>query len=38
VWRSAPESIEELFVDADALMYSPKRSGGDRHLESQVIG
>jgi diguanylate cyclase (GGDEF)-like protein len=37
-WRSAPQSIEELFVEADALMYSAKRTGGDEHLESQVIG
>ncbi len=37
-WRSAPQSIEELFVEADALMYSAKRTGGDRHLESLVIG
>ena len=37
-WRSAPQSIEELFVEADALMYSAKRNGGDHRLESQVIG
>lgn len=37
-WHSAPQSIEELFVEADALMYSAKRTGGDRHLESLVIG
>jgi Diguanylate cyclase, GGDEF domain len=37
-WRSAPQSIEQLFVEADALMYSAKRGGGDHHLESQVIG
>jgi diguanylate cyclase (GGDEF)-like protein len=37
-WRSAPQSIEEMFVEADALMYSAKRTGGDHHLESQVIG
>ncbi len=37
-WRNAPQSIEELFVEADALMYSAKRNGGDRRLESQVIG
>ena len=37
-WHSPPESIDKLFVEADALMYSAKRTGGDRHLESQVIG
>ena len=37
-WHTAPDSIEELFVEADALMYSAKRNGGDRHLESLVIG
>ena len=37
-WRSPPQSIEELFVEADALMYSAKRGGGDHHLESHVIG
>ncbi|HMG26576.1 MAG TPA: GGDEF domain-containing protein [Acidimicrobiia bacterium] len=37
-WHSPPQSIEQLFVEADALMYSAKRGGGDRHLESQVIG
>jgi diguanylate cyclase (GGDEF)-like protein len=37
-WHSAPQSIEELFVEADALMYSAKRTGGDRHLESLIIG
>ena len=37
-WHSAPQSIEELFVEADALMYGAKRNGGDRHLESLVIG
>jgi diguanylate cyclase (GGDEF)-like protein len=36
-WRSPPQSINELFVAADALMYSAKR-GGDHQLESQVIG
>ena len=36
-WHSAPQSIEELFVEADALMYSAKRGGGN-HLEAQVIG
>jgi diguanylate cyclase (GGDEF)-like protein len=38
-WRSAPPSVEQLFVEADALMYSAKRhrDTGD-HLESQVIG
>jgi diguanylate cyclase len=36
-WHSAPQSIEELFVEADALMYTAKRGGGD-HLESLVIG
>jgi diguanylate cyclase (GGDEF)-like protein len=37
-WHRAPQSIEQLFVEADALMYSAKRGGGDHHLESQVIG
>jgi diguanylate cyclase (GGDEF)-like protein len=37
-WHSAPDSIEELFVRADALMYSAKRNGGDLRLESLVIG
>jgi diguanylate cyclase (GGDEF)-like protein len=37
-WHSPPQSIEELFVEADALMYSAKRGGGDHHLESHVIG
>jgi diguanylate cyclase (GGDEF)-like protein len=37
-WRSPPQSIEELFVEADALMYSAKRGGGNHHLESHVIG
>jgi diguanylate cyclase (GGDEF)-like protein len=37
-WHSPPQSIDELFVEADALMYSAKRTGGDHHLESQVIG
>jgi diguanylate cyclase (GGDEF)-like protein len=36
-WRSAPQNVEELFVEADALMYSAKRRGGER-FESQVIG
>jgi diguanylate cyclase (GGDEF)-like protein len=38
-WRSAPPSVEQLFIEADALMYSAKRhrDTGD-HLESQVIG
>ena len=36
-WHSAPQSIEDLFVEANALMYSAKRNG-DRHLESLVIG
>ncbi|HYV59649.1 MAG TPA: GGDEF domain-containing protein [Acidimicrobiia bacterium] len=38
-WHSPPHSIEQLFVEADALMYSAKRkrATGD-HLESQVIG
>ena len=36
-WHSPPQTIEELFVEADALMYSAKRGGGD-HLESEVIG
>jgi hypothetical protein len=35
---AATEFDEELFVEADALMYSAKRTGGDRHLESLVIG
>jgi PleD family two-component response regulator len=37
-WHTAPQSIEELFVEADAFMYSAKRNGGDRHLETLVIG
>jgi diguanylate cyclase (GGDEF)-like protein len=37
-WHSPPQSIDQLFVEADALMYSAKRTGGDRHLESLVIG
>lgn len=37
-WHSAPQSIEQLFVEADALMYSAKRGGGEHHLDSQVIG
>ena len=38
-WRSPPPSVEQLFVEADALMYNAKRhrDTGD-HLESQVIG
>lgn len=36
-WRSPPENLEELFVEADALMYDAKRRGGER-FESQVIG
>jgi diguanylate cyclase (GGDEF)-like protein len=38
-WRSAPQSLEQLFVEADALMYNAKRRPrtGER-LESQVIG
>ena len=38
-WRSAPQSIEQMFVEADALMYSAKRkrTSGD-HFESLVIG
>ena len=37
-WHSPPQSIDQLFVESDALMYSAKRGGGDHHLESQVIG
>jgi diguanylate cyclase (GGDEF)-like protein len=38
-WRSAPENLEQLFVEADALMYNAKRHRSTGvHLESQVIG
>jgi diguanylate cyclase (GGDEF)-like protein len=38
-WRSAPTSVEQLFVEADALMYSAKRHReSGEHLQSQVIG
>jgi diguanylate cyclase (GGDEF)-like protein len=38
-WRSAPQNLEQLFVEADALMYSAKRNRETgAHLESQVIG
>jgi diguanylate cyclase (GGDEF)-like protein len=38
-WRSAPENLEQLFVEADALMYNAKRNRENGvHLESQVIG
>jgi diguanylate cyclase (GGDEF)-like protein len=38
-WRSAPPSVEHLFVEADALMYSAKRRrDAGVHLESHVIG
>jgi diguanylate cyclase (GGDEF)-like protein len=38
-WRSAPQNVEQLFVEADALMYSAKRNRENGvHLESQVIG
>jgi diguanylate cyclase (GGDEF)-like protein len=38
-WRSAPQNLEQLFVEADALMYNAKRHRDDGvHLESQVIG
>jgi diguanylate cyclase (GGDEF)-like protein len=38
-WRSAPPSVEQLFVEADALMYSAKRQRDTgEHLQSQVIG
>jgi diguanylate cyclase (GGDEF)-like protein len=38
-WRSAPQSVEQMFGEADALMYSAKRkrSSGD-HFESLVVG
>jgi diguanylate cyclase (GGDEF)-like protein len=37
-WRSAPQTLDQLFVEPDALMYNAKRhrDTGD-HLESQVI-
>jgi diguanylate cyclase (GGDEF)-like protein len=38
-WRSAPQNLEQLFVEADALMYNAKRHRDTGvHLESQVIG
>jgi diguanylate cyclase (GGDEF)-like protein len=38
-WRSAPPSVEQLFVQADALMYNAKRQrDSGEHLLSQVIG
>jgi diguanylate cyclase len=38
-WRSAPQNLEQLFVEADALMYNAKRNRENGvHLESQVIG
>jgi diguanylate cyclase (GGDEF)-like protein len=38
-WRSAPQNLEQLFVEADALMYHAKRNRENGvHLESQVIG
>jgi diguanylate cyclase (GGDEF)-like protein len=38
-WRSAPQNLEQLFVEADALMYNAKRRrDAGEHLESQVIG
>jgi diguanylate cyclase (GGDEF)-like protein len=38
-WRSAPQGLDHLFVEPDALMYTAKRhrDTGDR-LEAQVIG
>lgn len=38
-WRSAPQNLEQMFVEADALMYNAKRHRDTGvHLESQVIG
>jgi diguanylate cyclase (GGDEF)-like protein len=38
-WRSAPQSLNQLFVEPDALMYNAKRHRGTGdHIESQVIG
>jgi hypothetical protein len=43
--RVAPAGIARIrhetlavAIGSDALMYSAKRTGGDRHLESQIIG
>jgi PleD family two-component response regulator len=36
-WRHPPEDVEDLFVEADALMYEAKRKQGDR-LTSKVVG
>jgi diguanylate cyclase (GGDEF)-like protein len=36
-WHTPPQNLEDLFVEADALMYNAKRSRGER-FESQVIG
>ncbi len=35
-WRRPPENLEDLFVEADALMYEAKRNQGER-LASKVI-
>jgi diguanylate cyclase (GGDEF)-like protein len=38
-WRSAPQNMEQLFVEADALMYNAKRNRENGvHLASQIIG
>lgn len=39
-WRSAPQTLNQLFVEADALMYNAKRHRDTEgeHLEAQVIG
>lgn len=36
-WRRPPENLEDLFVEADALMYEAKRNQDER-LASKVIG
>jgi diguanylate cyclase (GGDEF)-like protein len=38
-WRSAPQSLDQLFVEPDALMYNAKRQrDAGEHLASEVIG
>jgi len=38
-WRSAPQSLDQLFVEPDALMYNAKRQRDTgEHLASEVIG
>jgi diguanylate cyclase (GGDEF)-like protein len=37
-WRVPPQNLEDLFVEADALMYNAKRNTDGDRFESHVIG